>query len=84
MLFFGILFIVSTTLVLFFKKEEAEAPQILHDSNSQDESQEEEFSVKETYFQMWKIIWLMPVKKLILILLTVKVIIPFRIITSIK
>ena len=74
MLFFGVLFIVSTTLVLFFKKEEVEAPQSLHDSNSEEECHEEEFSVKETYLQMWKIIWLMPVKKLILILLTVKVI----------
>lgn len=64
MVFFGIVFIVSTTLVMIFKKE----------VNDHVEEDEEEFTVKETYFQMWKILWLAPVKKLILILMTVKVI----------
>lgn len=62
MVFFGIVFIVSTTLVMIFKKE----------VNDHVEEDEEEFTVKETYFQMWKILWLAPVKKLILILMTVK------------
>ncbi len=62
MYFFGIVFVVSTTLVLLFKKE-----------INQHNSGEEEFTVKETYLQMWKIVWLAPIKKLALILLTVKV-----------
>lgn len=61
MYFFGIVFIVSTTLLLLFKREV-----------NQHNSEEEEFTVKETYKQMWKIIWLAPIKKLALILLTVK------------
>jgi PAT family acetyl-CoA transporter-like MFS transporter 1 len=62
MYFFGIVFVVSTTLVLLFK----------HEIN-QDNPDEEEFTVKETYLQMWKIVWLAPIKKLALILLTIKV-----------
>jgi hypothetical protein len=62
MYFFGIVFVVSTTLVLLFKRE-----------INQDNPDEEEFTVKETYLQMWKIVWLAPIKKLALILLTIKV-----------
>lgn len=59
MYFFGIIFLVSTTLVFLFKKE-------LND-------EEEEFTIKETYMQMWQVLWLMPIKKMMLVLLTVKI-----------
>lgn len=63
MFFFGMIFIVSTTLVFLFKHEVDEASV----------NNEEEFTVKETYHQMWKMVWLVPIKKLAIILLTVKV-----------
>lgn len=63
MFFFGCTFVISTTLVLLFKAEK---------NNSSNSDDDEEFTVKETYQQMWKVIWLIPIKKLILILMTVK------------
>lgn len=65
MYFFGIVFLVSTTLVLIFKKEE--------DTHTNENSLESKLTVRQTYNLMWKILWLVPVKKMILILLTVKV-----------
>lgn len=65
MYYFGIIFLVSTTLVLIFKKEE--------DTHTDDNSLESKLTVGQTYKLMWKILWLIPVKKMILILLTVKV-----------
>ncbi len=59
MYFFGVVFLVATTLVFLFKKEVDDG--------------EENFTLKETYVQMWHILWLMPIKKIMLILLTVKV-----------
>lgn len=59
MYFFGIVFLVSTTLVFLFKKEV--------------DDEEEEFTIKETYMQMWQVLWLMPIKKMMLVLLTVKI-----------
>jgi PAT family acetyl-CoA transporter-like MFS transporter 1 len=64
MIFFGVIFIVSTTLVLIFKKEENVVVEDTFESH---------LSVKDTYKCMWRILWLAPVKKLILILMTVKV-----------
>jgi hypothetical protein len=64
MLFFGIVFIATTTLVLVFKKEE---------KTSLEDSGEKNLSVKETYGLMWQICWLKPIKTMILILMTVKV-----------
>jgi PAT family acetyl-CoA transporter-like MFS transporter 1 len=87
MIWFGILFIVSTTLVFIFKKE----VEPINDAKQQDknteklnsEGDEEEdgeessiednLTVKETYQLMWKILWLIPIKKLIIILMTVKI-----------
>lgn len=74
---FGVLFIVSTTLVFLFKKEtepEQDNVKQLKEDEEEEESIEENLSVKETYKLMWKILWLSPVKKLIIILMTVKVI----------
>jgi hypothetical protein len=79
--FFGIVFIVSTTLVLLFKREintdmhvwtESAAP---HNRRIDDHSSsiEEHLNVKQTYMLMWRILWLAPIKKLIIILMTVKV-----------
>lgn len=65
MYFFGIVFLVSTTLVLLFKKEE--------DTHTNENSLESKLTVGQTYKLMWKILWLVPVKKMILILMTVKV-----------
>lgn len=78
---FGVVFIVSTTLVFLFKKEieplQENSKQLKENENEDDqdeeESIEEHLSVKETYKLMWKILWLAPIKKLILILMTVKV-----------
>ncbi len=69
MFFFGLIFIFSTTLVLLFKKE------IDHheDEPAHKKSYEENLSVKQTYKLMWQILWLAPIKKIILILMTVKV-----------
>lgn len=69
MYFFGIVFIVSTTFVLFFKKEE----QIERIDSNKKVSLEESLTVTQTYKLMWKILWLLPIKKMILILMTIKV-----------
>lgn len=34
---------------------------------------EDDLSIKDTYRLMWRIIWLVPIKKLIIVLMTVKV-----------
>jgi MFS transporter, PAT family, solute carrier family 33 (acetyl-CoA transportor), member 1 len=89
MYFFGIVFIVATTLVLLFKKEVPEVKEsdnemkeslIINDGQSDNEDEEEEeqsieddLSVKDAYKLMWRVIWLKPVQHLILILMTVKV-----------
>merc|ERR1712127_1015092 len=77
MVFFGIVFIVSTTLVMIFKKGEAEvSKESSKSSNSGDKVvkfSEENLTVRQTYELMWRLIWLAPIKKMILILLTVKV-----------
>ena len=65
--FFGVLFIVSTTLVFFLKKE-------TEDSSGE---HNEDLSVRETYKQMWKMVFLGPVQTLVIILMTVKVILKF-------
>jgi MFS transporter, PAT family, solute carrier family 33 (acetyl-CoA transportor), member 1 len=61
MIFFGIVFIVVTTLVLFFKKEKVYL------------AEEDELTVFETYKVIWKIVCLRPVQILIALLLTSKV-----------
>lgn len=69
MTFFGVIFIISTTLVLIFKKEDIRKDKDEH----HEESLEENLSVKQTYRLMWKLVWLPPIKTMILIMMTVKV-----------
>lgn len=72
---FGVIFIVSTTLVFIFKKEiepEHDNAKQLKDDD-EEASIEDNLTVRETYKLMWKILWLAPIKKLIIILMTVKV-----------
>ncbi|CAF0971281.1 unnamed protein product [Brachionus calyciflorus] len=70
MYFFGLVFLVSTTLVLIFKKEEESDSEF---ESKKEVSLEENLTVTQTYKLMWKILWLVPVKKMILILMTVKI-----------
>lgn len=67
--FFGIVFIVSTTFVLIFKKEVDNS----RDEGDKDHSLEDSLTVKQTYGLMWKLVWLPSIKKIILILMTAKV-----------
>lgn len=69
MTFFGVIFIISTTLVLILKKEDNRKDKDEH----HEESLEENLSVKQTYRLMWKLVWLPPIKTMILIMMTVKV-----------
>ena len=71
MLFFGVLFIISTTLVLLFKREIERKDS--DPSDKKEHSIEDDLTVKQTYKLMWKIVWLAPIKKIMLILMTVKV-----------
>ena len=74
---FGIVFIVATTLVFIFKRETEliadDTVQLKEDDEDEEASIEESLTVTETYNLMWKILWLVPIKKIILILMTVKV-----------
>lgn len=63
--FWGITFLVTTTLVAFFKKEKEET-QDQHGENP-------DLNLKESYTMLWKIIKMKPVIMLATILLTVKV-----------
>ena len=63
--FWGITFLVTTTLVGFFKKENKETKEQLEEHP--------DLGIKETYHMLWKIIRMKPVMLLATILLTVKV-----------
>lgn len=64
MTFFGILYIISTTLVLFFKREI---------NNSGESEPNDEFSLIETYKLVFKIAKLPSIQKLIFALFTIRV-----------
>ena len=76
---FGYTFLVSTTLLLIFKREND------NNNNNPDlpvsdvvvaynkHNIEDHLSVKGTYRLMWSLLFIMPVKRLIIILLTFKV-----------
>lgn len=64
MRFFGLVFIVSTTLILIFKKEE---------NFHQDELSDNKLSIKETFNLLTKILKLDSIKTLLFILFTSKV-----------
>ena len=74
----GFVFIITTTLVLFLKKEEdnSEDPKEVKEDgvkNNQLKNYEDNLSTKSTYLLMWELLRIVPVKKLIVILLTMKV-----------
>jgi Na+/H+ antiporter NhaC len=69
--FFGIVFMVVTTFVLFFKREESDKEE--NSKSKKQKSLEESLTVAGTYKLMWSILWLIPIKKLVFILMTVKV-----------
>jgi hypothetical protein len=64
MQFFGIVFILSTTFILIFKKESA----IVEYDDSSDE-----LSIKTTFKSLWQILKLAPIQKFLIILFTCKV-----------
>ncbi len=70
MQFFGALFLVTTTLVMIFKKEKECDP---------NESLEDSLTLAQTYKLVWKILKLKSVQQLSLLLLTFKVSIFFPI-----
>lgn len=69
MFYFGIIFIISTTLVFLFKKEVDNS----EENSPKSKSFEDSLTVKQTYKLMWNLLWLAPIKKIILILMTVKI-----------
>jgi hypothetical protein len=74
--YFGFLFIISTTLVMLFKREtntEDYETMLKRTDEKPKINYEDKLSVVSTYKLMWKIIWIPPVKKLLIILLTMKV-----------
>lgn len=62
--FFGVVYIVSTTLILFFKTENKK--NFNYDSENQ-------ISIKETYLTLWSILKLKPVQQIMIILFTCKI-----------
>ena len=64
MQFFGVVFIITTTLVLVFKKE--------HDVSTH-ECLEDSLTLTQTYKLVWKILKLKSVQQLSILLLTFKV-----------
>ena len=59
--FWGIVFLITTTLVFIFKKEKGSS------------NEDGELNILETYYVLWKIIKLPAVIKYVIVLLTVKV-----------
>lgn len=64
--FWGIVFMISTTLVMILKHENASSNNVSVEENGQ-------HSIMDTYLLLWKIVKLPTVMSLIGILLTVKV-----------
>lgn len=64
MQFFGIVFLVSTTFILLFKKEE---------TNDNIETIEDKLTLTETYKLVWDIFTLSSVRKYAFLLLTCRV-----------
>ncbi|VDM56843.1 unnamed protein product [Angiostrongylus costaricensis] len=70
--FWGWVFIVSTTLVLIFKKEVDKSVEISSGNSIGDEN-ELELGIVETYSVLWKILKLKPMVYMLIILLTGKI-----------
>ena len=64
MVFFGIVFLIATTLVLLFKKEI---------DNSDEADQQTDYNLVESYRLAWSILTLKPIQKLTLFLFTLRV-----------
>ena len=67
MIFFGLVYILNSTCVLFFKQE------VYLDETRQDQSVEHDLSLFESYKVVWKIVCLKPIHKIILVLFTLRV-----------
>ena len=65
MAFFGIIFLIATTLVLIFKKEI---------DNSDESDQQTEYNLVDSYKVAWGILTLGPIRKLAFVLFTLRVI----------
>jgi PAT family acetyl-CoA transporter-like MFS transporter 1 len=61
----GVLFIITTTLILFYKRE--------RNTQNSSKSVEDDLSLKETYKTVWKITQLPAARKLIFILFTFRI-----------
>ncbi|CAJ0606880.1 unnamed protein product [Cylicocyclus nassatus] len=70
--FWGWIFIISTTLVLIFKKEVDNSLQTAT-GNADDDEKEIDLGIAETYTVLWKILRLKPMLWMLVILLTGKV-----------
>jgi PAT family acetyl-CoA transporter-like MFS transporter 1 len=77
--FFGVVFIVATTLILLFKKE---TDQI--NDNSDVDSLENNLSITLMFRLLYKIIKLVPVQKLLIILFTCKIAFATHYVRSLK
>lgn len=66
MIFFGLVYIASTTLILFFKNEK--------NKNYEKYTNEQDISIGETYSLLWSILQLKPIGLLMVIMLTHSVI----------
>lgn len=64
MMFFGVLYLATTTVVLFFIKEI---------NNHSEDDQLADYSLIDTYKVVWRIIKLGPILKLLLVLVTLRV-----------
>jgi hypothetical protein len=67
MIFFGFLYILTTTLIILFKREPP-LPSIVVNLEEQ-----EELNLTESYALVWKILKLKPIQCLILVVLSMRV-----------
>jgi hypothetical protein len=82
MQFFGLVYLISSTFILIFKKENSKT----HSSGKIDESAESmnNLSLLESYKTVWKIMCLKPIHKIIFILFTLRVFILNNCLTKIN
>ncbi|PAV64318.1 hypothetical protein WR25_25387 [Diploscapter pachys] len=73
--FWGWIFIITTTLVLIFKKEVDNSLEVTKGDSSNDEEKDEELEmgIVETYSVLWKILKLKPMIYMLIILMTGKI-----------
>jgi PAT family acetyl-CoA transporter-like MFS transporter 1 len=76
MQFFGYLFVISTTLLMIFKREndQLDATNLpISNSDIKRINIEDNLSISGTYRLMWKLLSIVPVQQLCIILITVKI-----------